>query len=116
MFDPIRCGLVPHIHNKNHLLSKALENKVWLVCRDVIENTEHTLGVGCSCIIDPLGNIVASAQPLTENILIYHISSFTLQPQYIRHSAVTRVIMTICLQPIKYGHLQVCKLRSIRFI
>lgn len=75
-------SLVPHMHNKNHLLSKALENKVWLVCSDVIENTEQTLGVGCSCIIDPLGNIVVSAQPLTENILMYHISSFTLQPQY----------------------------------
>ncbi len=75
-------NFIPYMHSKNHLISKALENKVWMVCSDVIAHTENTLGVGCSCIIDPLGNVVANAQPLTENVLIYHIPSFSFEPKY----------------------------------
>lgn len=81
-------NFVPYMHSKNHLVSKALENKVWMVCSDVIAHTETTLGVGCSCIIDPLGNVVANAQPLTENILIYHIPSFSFEPKYSRLSRI----------------------------
>lgn len=67
-------SLLPHIQNKAHLIARAQENHVWLVCSDVIFRDDQKIGVGCSCIIDPLGRIVAEGQPLTENVLTYHIA------------------------------------------
>ena len=74
-------GLLPHMQNKSHLLARAQENYAWFVGSDVTYNTEKEIGIGASCIIDPVGNIVATSQALTENIITYHISISTLDPK-----------------------------------
>lgn len=76
-------SLLPHMHNKAHLQSKATENKVWLVCSDVISSSDLETGVGASCIIDPYGTVVSTAQPLTENLIIYNISGFSFDKKFI---------------------------------
>jgi predicted amidohydrolase len=76
-------SLLPHMHNRSHLIARAVDNKVWLVCSDVIYKDDDKIGIGASCIIDPLGNIVSCAQPLTENILIYSIPEFSLDRKYV---------------------------------
>ncbi len=76
-------SLLPHMHNKAHLQSKAIENKAWIVCSDVIDANDASVGVGASCIIDPHGNVVCTSQPLTENILIYNIPASSLDKKHI---------------------------------
>jgi len=41
------------------------------------------MGVGASCIIDPYGTVVSTAQPLTENLIIYNISGSSLDKKFI---------------------------------
>ena len=74
-------SLLPHIHNKAHFITMAQQNHAWFVGSDVTLVSDKEIGMGCGCIIDPLGNIVATGQVLTENIITYHISNSTLDPK-----------------------------------
>lgn len=66
-------SLLPHIQAKHHFIARASENYVWFVASDVIHEDTESICLGASCIVDPLGNIVAQGQVLTENLIIYNI-------------------------------------------
>lgn len=71
---------MPHIHNKSHFIARAQENYAWILTSDVTFISEKEIGIGCTCIVDPLGNVVATGQALSENVITYQISTSTLDP------------------------------------
>ncbi|MBY0462789.1 MAG: carbon-nitrogen hydrolase family protein [Alphaproteobacteria bacterium] len=73
--------MVHHLTSKNHFITRATENYVWLVVSDTIIDEENYTCPGSSCIVDPNGYIVASSQILTPNLLFYNLPSSSFNPE-----------------------------------
>lgn len=54
-------------------VSIARANKMWVVRSDVAGKCDGLVSTGSSCIADPSGNVLASAKPFSEDLLIADI-------------------------------------------
>ena len=78
MFVPTNNGLPPEkadvvAEARAVDISRAQENRRWVIRADVAGRTPDRVSYGSSCIVDPEGTVLQAARPLTEDLLIAEI-------------------------------------------
>ncbi len=89
LFIPTNNGLPPEkadvaAHARRVDITLAIENNIWVIRADVAGRTNGMVSYGSSGIVDPHGNVLQSAQHLTEEIIVADLEVSAAQPMTTR--------------------------------
>ena len=89
LFIPTNNGLSPEkadvaAHARNVDIARAIENNISVIRADVAGRTHGMVSYGSSGIVDPHGNVLQSAQRLTEELIVADLEVSTREAMAMR--------------------------------
>ena len=89
LFIPTNNGLPPEkadvaAHTRSVDIALAIENNICVIRADVAGRTDGMVSYGASEIVDPHGNVLQSAQQLTEELIVANLEVSTPEPMAMR--------------------------------
>ncbi len=65
--------ILPYMQDKNHFITRAFDTNCWLVCSDIVWDSDKHICQGHAVILDSNGTIVKVSHPFESQLLIYDI-------------------------------------------